>query len=687
MGDNEDDEEERIARAHWAVVLSMALLAAVLLVFVPFEAGAILEAPAFVWLAFIPLFYLSERYALHFYFSGDTSSESMIDIPFVVGLFLLRPHHLLAGFLVGNALAFAVRRLPPVKVTFNVVWCCLTAAATLMLFHALIPAGEIGPRAWAVVGVSMMVMAIVGSVLIALMMRIASGVWPVGWAKGSLLSFSMISTNVCVGLLIVVLLERAPAALLLSTLPLGLLGFAYKGYLKHHRQHRSLARLHDATEGTLPATSVDDLASIVLRRTSVLLNVPAVDLVLSDDGGRVRWVYRGGEGRDEAFQSEDCPILTGLEHDLVLAGGCLSERPPESRGLSDYLVLQGLASCAAAAIRVDGQLLGYLIAGDTDPHPSERFDEDDLRLLESFASHVALALKNIDLFTRLNDSFLAATNANELLAATMAERERDEVKRRSLEEQLRHAQKMEAVGQLAGGVAHNFNNLLTVVGNYAELVHDGLPENSPMRDDVRQVIASSERGAQLVRQLMTFSRKELQTPDLIDMNEALLEIEKLLRGSLPSIITIRLDLSVEPVPLLIGAGHLDQVLVNLAVNARDAMPAGGLLSISTSMEIRGDERWSSLTVSDNGVGMDPEVRDRAFEPFFTTKDRSSGTGLGLATVYGILEQAGGEIEVVSEPGAGTTFKFSFPPASLPARSLDDERSLDAGYPTVSASTG
>ncbi len=242
----------------------------------------------------------------------------------------------------------------------------------------------------------------------------------------------------------------------------------------------------------------------------------------------------------------------------------------------------------------------------------------------------------------------------------------DVTERKRLEEQLRQAQKMEAIGRLAGGIAHDFNNLLTIIIGNAHLLRQ-LPEGTPdlpqLVDDIHE---AADRAAALTRQLLTFSRRQPSCPEVIDLSEVVAGLAGLLRRLLGERITVRSQVNPEPVRVRADRGQLEQVVMNLAVNARDAMPGGGTLTIATSLVTAPcgpgavSARFARLTISDTGVGMTDEVKARIFEPFFTTKDPGKGTGLGLATVYGIVEQAGGHIEVESAPGSGTIFRIAFP---------------------------
>ncbi len=237
-------------------------------------------------------------------------------------------------------------------------------------------------------------------------------------------------------------------------------------------------------------------------------------------------------------------------------------------------------------------------------------------------------------------------------------REREEAEQRAaLEEQLRQAQKMQAVGQLAAGVAHDFNNLLTAIQGYAELMHESLDDGDPRRGDAEEIARAARRGSELTRRLLTFSRREDQQPSLLDAGEVVTGLEPLLRRTLGETIELRVDRGPPLPPVLADQHDLEQVLLNLATNARDAMPGGGRLSITV---IRSREGAVAIEVADTGEGMSEEVRARAFEPFFTTKERERGTGLGLATVWGIVEGAGGTVELASEPGRGTRATVSLP---------------------------
>jgi CheY-like chemotaxis protein len=233
------------------------------------------------------------------------------------------------------------------------------------------------------------------------------------------------------------------------------------------------------------------------------------------------------------------------------------------------------------------------------------------------------------------------------------------------------ASRLESIGQLAGGVAHDFNNLLGVILNYADFVAQQLEEGSPAHTDVLEIRRAAERGTELTKQLLIFSRREAIQPQPVDLNATVRDMERLLRRTLGEHIQLIVSLAPELPTVLADPGQLEQVLVNLAVNSRDAMPQGGRLQIRTS-EVELDEEFvhehsvatpgphARLTVADTGSGMTPAVAARAFEPFYSTKRKGEGTGLGLATVYGIVKGAGGQISLYSEPGLGTRVKVDLP---------------------------
>ena len=254
---------------------------------------------------------------------------------------------------------------------------------------------------------------------------------------------------------------------------------------------------------------------------------------------------------------------------------------------------------------------------------------------------------------------------------------RDITDRKRLEEQLHHSQRLEAVGRLAGGVAHDFNNLLMVISGYSQMLLDTMHPGDPARDDLEQVTKAAKRATDLTHQLLAFSRRHVARPALINLNALLADMYRMLRRVMGEDIELITDLAPDVKTVHADPGQIEQVVLNLAVNARDAMPNGGTFTIRTAAErVTPDlesagglpaSDYAMLSLSDTGVGMDERVQSRMFEPFFTTKEH--GTGLGLSTSYGIVKQSGGDIQVDSKPGHGTVFRIYLPALERPSEDL------------------
>jgi signal transduction histidine kinase/CheY-like chemotaxis protein len=277
----------------------------------------------------------------------------------------------------------------------------------------------------------------------------------------------------------------------------------------------------------------------------------------------------------------------------------------------------------------------------------------------------------------------------------ITDRKKSDEEREKLRSQLLASQKMETVGILAGGIAHDFNNILTTILGYSQIMALKLKESHPMREMVNEIYDAADRAAGLTRQLLAFSRKQVMEMKVVNLNSIVSNISRMLGRLIGENIQLHLTLAESLGNIRADAGQIEQVIMNLVVNARDAMPNGGTLTIETG-QIELDEKYTArrpevqpglyamITVTDNGVGILPEIQDKIFEPFFTTKKRGEGTGLGLSTVYGIVRQHNGHIYVYSEPGRGTTFKIYVPVAEESAEETDvqESRTMPLGSETI-----
>jgi len=344
--------------------------------------------------------------------------------------------------------------------------------------------------------------------------------------------------------------------------------------------------------------------------------------------------------------------------------------------------------------RAFAQMLGYSSPAEAMSQPAAAFHAnaegheaflDRLRREGSLLNHEYQAPRRDGSPVWLigNFSLLDGGGGEEILLGTIF----DMTERRRLEEQLLQAQKMEAVGRLAGGIAHDFNNLLTAVSGYTELLLGRLPEGDAGREHALEIRHAGQRAAALTQQLLAFSRRQVLEPRVLDLNTVISDMEKMLRRVIGEDVELTASLDQSLWRTRADPSQIEQAILNLVVNARDAMPRGGRLTIETAnveLDENYGDRYASfkpgphvmLAVSDTGVGMNAELQARLFEPFFTTKELGKGTGLGLSTTYGIVKQSGGSIWVYSEPGQGTTFKIYLPRSEDPL----DRREIPAPTP-------
>jgi len=419
-------------------------------------------------------------------------------------------------------------------------------------------------------------------------------------------------------------------------------------------------------------------------------------------GGFMRVLTRNGEERILEYQSSLCkgeaatPVVSGIAHDVQRRWAervlrlslsrleALLNNIPDVAWLKDergrFIAVN--EACARFLNRTTEEIIGKTDADFLPLEVARRFQESDREVMETGRSlqvteEVRSAQGRPILFETIKTPIRSAGGTPSGTAGIA----RDITERRRLEEQLVQSQKMEAVGRLSGGIAHDFNNLLTTVLGYSDLLLGQLERDSPLRPDLEEIKKAGERAAGLTRQLLAFSRKQVIEPKVLELNAIVSGASKMLRRLIGENVELMTILEPGLGRVRADPGQIEQVLVNLAVNARDAMPEGGKLAVETK-NLGFYEPYPSaytraqpgpyvlLAVSDTGSGMDAETQSHIFEPFYTTKERGQGTGLGLATVYGIVKQSGGDIWVSSELGRGTTFKVCLPRVDEPADQLE-----------------
>ena len=416
---------------------------------------------------------------------------------------------------------------------------------------------------------------------------------------------------------------------------------------------------------------------------SSLPRAQAASTLASDAGSGASVTIGGNE-----YLAASMPMGT-TQRGTVLTLTLLQPLTPTVDALSsalgrDFLLYGALAILLAALgalflsrslLQPLGAFIAALRSGASADTPVVKFDAEDASLevrslSESFEELMTALERERDALQR-RGAELAAANA--VLTDEIREREKVEHALRESEAQLRQSQKLEAVGTLAGGIAHDFNNLLTVISGFTQIAAGRLGKTHEAAGDLKEVTDAATRAAALTHQLLAFSRKQVMQPRVIDLDETVSGMEGMLRRLIGAHIDLRVQRDRSPTRIKADPGQLEQVLLNLVVNARDAMPKGGALVIATRQanDATGARRVL-LRVTDSGIGMLPEVRDRIFEPFYTTKETGKGTGLGLATVYGIVTQSGGTITVDSEFGHGTSFTIAFPSATEHLAPVIDE---------------
>ncbi len=438
-----------------------------------------------------------------------------------------------------------------------------------------------------------------------------------------------------------------------------------------------------ATQMTADRT-LEEILTLLVERTRELLGADSSYIALRDDKRGDVYMHTLSGIRTDAFRNMRVPYGTGLGGLVAksrlgyIIEDYFTDPNIPKRVVDDIVRSEGLISGMAAPIQMGNENLGVLYVFN---RSGTRYSQSDLDLLFLIANLAAVAISHdkverelTELKEGLEDMVAERTaelaNTNEKLLREIEERKKSEEERRNLEEKLRQGQKMEAIGRLAGGIAHDLNNLLTSIIGYAEIAESKLKPDSSLADTLKHIRLSGEHAAALTNQLLAFSRKQILKPVLADLAATVLKNQGMLQRLLGEDIELAILADEKLKPVVVDPVQIQQVILNLAANARDAMPLGGRVLIelknveldSSSGPGMSEGRYVMLTFTDTGQGMDCETKANIFDPFFTTKEQGKGTGLGLATVHGIVGQSGGQIYVYSEPGSGTVFKIYFPAA-------------------------
>ena len=494
-----------------------------------------------------------------------------------------------------------------------------------------------------------------------------AGQWLLGWRAGVVVALTTVGNRLAI--------DHAPDAAIAAGLGSALEGAFGVWLLRRLGLQQNLARLRDAA-ALLAVAAVAPLISIAFSwiaryaldgwreplpfysrwdswwRMNALGILLATPLILTWRS----WASRKGESLDQRpLQGWLLPISTGVT--AIALWAVTRGVPPSPSAIGMLYMLLPIPLLGALRLGPTGAVVPACVSA---------------LLVTMFTAAEAgpFTCVPIDVRHEPLQMYLLATLAIPLVfGALIAERETGLAARRQLEEKLRQSQKMDAIGKLAGGVAHDFNNLLTAIMGYAESVKGQLPTGTPLRADLDGILQASDRASWLIRQLLAFSRQQVLSPQVLDLGLVVEMLSPILRRLLGERIRLVTQVVEGPHCVRIDRVQMEQVVLNLVLNARDAMPDGGTVEVTTSRAATDTGDHAVLTVRDDGIGMPPEVSARAIDPFFSTKDPAKSSGLGLSTVFGIVEQSGGTLQLQSAPGKGTTVLVCLPRIEAPAAAI------------------
>ncbi|MGH2757854.1 MAG: ATP-binding protein [Actinomycetota bacterium] len=640
--------EKRVQRPFTAYLASLCIAAAAVLGWAAIHETRF-ENPL-VWVIFIGLFIMSELGLLFFTVKdarvGLSMTESIM-LPMLIAL----PF---AQVVLTIAVAWSIgavyyRRHGPIKSIFNVASQVVAGAIGVGIASQFNSDGLLeGELLGAAAGT--LAFAIATHVFVAAAIALFEGKrFSAELPRATVVN---IGGGILLGLLFAAAYLATPLAVVLFPVSQIAITLGYQAIVKQSQERNRIQSLYRASTALAGVPDLGGALVAFLRAVAGTASTLGASAVLEHDGAIRKTSVIVSHPTAVREPVEDGPYLD-LFTTMRISGRPMvidDESPSDQRGLLEAMEVRNLL---AVPIREGDVVTGVLMVSDT--VGAAHFEEEEQHLLEAQGIELAMSLRS----RRLFDEQVRAREEN-----------------LRLQDQLHQAQRLESVGQLAGGIAHDFNNILAVIGNCSSFVLDELltmdltEEQKAILEDVREIKSAADRATSLTRQLLVFSRKDKIEEQVLNVNDVIGELTKLLRRAVGENVSIDLDLN-DVASISADPGQIEQVLLNLAINARDAMSGSGTVSIRTS-EVELDRaavanrtglvqgRYVRLEVTDSGCGMSPAVKEKAFEPFFTTKSKGRGTGLGLSTVYGIVGRARGHIEIDSEPGRGSTFRIYLP---------------------------